>query len=504
MIAIRSFGSLSRGGVTALLVLSSALACGSSSNSAGKPAMPDGSSGATSSAGASGANPTGGVTLTLTPLLADVSFSGRIQFVAMITGTSNTKATWSIQEGASGGTISDSGAYSAPATAGMFHIIATSQADSTKTATATVSVHAPQGTPPTLQPGVWTNISPPMEPFGQIGENQTLAMGFALDPGNPYTLYECASAFNSTLFTVIPGGLWRTTDGGSNWERVGVFDAPTMVAVDPGDSKHLYVADGVRGNTIGFWVSTDAGVTWTKPDAFTAAGMDPTVETQDTYSMAVDPSNFNHVLLSFHYGWTANGTYTSTAGIFETTDGGTTFTIHQPDSRWGGLGYFVSFLSDPAHNAGDGNTWLLGTQASGYWKTSDAGKTWKQVATQQMPHEGSHVFYASDGTLYSGGFGHPMRSTDNGDTFTVLDQTPNGSYCGVLGDGTTLYIQQNGFTNPDAPYMTSPERDGTTWTTFGDGSQKFTGGPFQGGYDPVNKILYASMYESGLWALKPN
>jgi hypothetical protein len=48
-----------------------------------------------------------------------------------------------VQEGAAGGAITSAGVYTAPATAGNYHVVATSQADSTKSATATVTVTAP-------------------------------------------------------------------------------------------------------------------------------------------------------------------------------------------------------------------------------------------------------------------------------------------------------------------------------------------------------------------------
>jgi hypothetical protein len=47
---------------------------------------------------------------------------------------------WSIQEGSTGGVISDFGAYTAPAANGIYHVIATSKADTTKSATTTVNV----------------------------------------------------------------------------------------------------------------------------------------------------------------------------------------------------------------------------------------------------------------------------------------------------------------------------------------------------------------------------
>jgi hypothetical protein len=67
--------------------------------------------------------------------------AGQMQtFKATVEGTTNTSVTWSIKEGATGGTITGEGIYSAPQTLGIFHVIATSQADSRFTASAEVDV----------------------------------------------------------------------------------------------------------------------------------------------------------------------------------------------------------------------------------------------------------------------------------------------------------------------------------------------------------------------------
>ena len=47
---------------------------------------------------------------------------------------------WSIREGSAGGDVNNAGVYTAPATAGVYHVIATSKVDPSKSATATVSV----------------------------------------------------------------------------------------------------------------------------------------------------------------------------------------------------------------------------------------------------------------------------------------------------------------------------------------------------------------------------
>jgi uncharacterized repeat protein (TIGR03803 family) len=64
---------------------------------------------------------------------------GEVQtFAATVSGSDGVN--WSIQEGASGGTISNAGIYTAPSSTGIYHVIATSMADSTQSAVATVNV----------------------------------------------------------------------------------------------------------------------------------------------------------------------------------------------------------------------------------------------------------------------------------------------------------------------------------------------------------------------------
>jgi hypothetical protein len=64
--------------------------------------------------------------------------------------------TWSVQEGAGGGTVNSSGTYTAPATAGTYHVIATSVADPAKQASATVLVTAAAGISVSIAPTLAT------------------------------------------------------------------------------------------------------------------------------------------------------------------------------------------------------------------------------------------------------------------------------------------------------------------------------------------------------------
>ena len=65
----------------------------------------------------------------------------RVQFTAAVTGSTNTAVTWSVASG--GGTVSTSGLYTAPSTAGTASVVATSVADPRSSALANVTINAP-------------------------------------------------------------------------------------------------------------------------------------------------------------------------------------------------------------------------------------------------------------------------------------------------------------------------------------------------------------------------
>jgi len=81
--------------------------------------------------------------VTVSPTSAALIYSQIENFSATVTGAAATGgATWSVMEGASGGSINSEGVYTAPTTAGTYHVVATALLDPTKTATAAVTVGA--------------------------------------------------------------------------------------------------------------------------------------------------------------------------------------------------------------------------------------------------------------------------------------------------------------------------------------------------------------------------
>ncbi len=80
------------------------------------------------------------VVVTVTPSPAAVDSCSALTFTATVSGSSDTAVAWSVQEGAAGGTISAAGVYTAPSSAGTYHVVATSHADPSRTAVVAVTV----------------------------------------------------------------------------------------------------------------------------------------------------------------------------------------------------------------------------------------------------------------------------------------------------------------------------------------------------------------------------
>ncbi len=83
--------------------------------------------------------------ISVSPGDVGVIAGGTQQFSCTVTGSANTQCNWSVREQVGGGTINGTGLYTAPPTAGVFTVIATAAADSTKSATAIVRVSAVSG-----------------------------------------------------------------------------------------------------------------------------------------------------------------------------------------------------------------------------------------------------------------------------------------------------------------------------------------------------------------------
>jgi len=217
----------------------------------------------------------------------------------------------------------------------------------------------------------------------------------------------------------------------------------------------------------------------------------------DVYDIAVDPTDFNHILLANHgaWGWTDTKWNTS-SGVLESNDGGENWIVHPPMDGWG-TGHAINFLYSPELKIGDRNTWLLGTQGAGMFRTTDAGKSWKKVSEVGIQHGGGDIYYDKAGFVYASAANSILMSKDNGATFSSVTLPVNGGFNTVFGDGTSVFLAPD-FGN--SHYYTTAEGDGTKWQQFS--AQSFGSGPFSMGFDSANNILYSANWTDGMWAVK--
>jgi len=110
-------------------------------------------------------------TISISPSTAALTIGATQQFTATVSGTSNTAVRWSTTDG----TITTAGLYTAPKTAGTYTVTATSVADSTKSASATVTV----GQSPTYV----LNASPASLSFGNVSVGNSSSKTTTLSNG---------------------------------------------------------------------------------------------------------------------------------------------------------------------------------------------------------------------------------------------------------------------------------------------------------------------------------
>ncbi len=94
-----------------------------------------------------------GIVVTLSPGSTVLDACQTSAFSAAVTGSSDPGVVWSIQEGAAGGAITGGGVYTAPSTAGTYHVVATSSADATKSIASAVTVGPEKVVSVTITPG---------------------------------------------------------------------------------------------------------------------------------------------------------------------------------------------------------------------------------------------------------------------------------------------------------------------------------------------------------------
>jgi len=193
---------------------------------------------------------------------------------------------------------------------------------------------------------------------------------------------------NTFYMGATGGGVWKTTDAGSNWKNIsdGFFGGTIgAIAIAPTNESIVYVGEGessMRGNVSeglgGMWKSTDDGKTWKN------MGLK---EARHIVRIVVHPKNPDII-------WVAAMGHlfgpNETRGVFKSTDGGQNWKKVLYVNQQTGASDLVLDPSNPEIlYAG---TWQLirtpyslesGGEGSGLYKSTDGGDTWTSIKTNK-------------------------------------------------------------------------------------------------------------------------
>jgi photosystem II stability/assembly factor-like uncharacterized protein len=167
------------------------------------------------------------------------------------------------------------------------------------------------------------------------------------DPKDPAIFWE-SGCYGDSPF--------KTEDGGTTFQRLGKLAHSDGIAVDFTDPERKTLLLGLHEQSQGLELSTDQGKSWTK-----IGSRLPADSNHSTDPVLIDAKTF----LINTAGWKQN----ATLGIYRSEDGGETWTAV---SSFGPAG--------PALAASDGAIYWQRIWGGGLLKSADKGKTWKAVS----------------------------------------------------------------------------------------------------------------------------
>ena len=298
--------------------------------------------------------------------------------------------------------------------------------------------------------------------FAHLGAGEDYVIDHILvDPKNPEKMYVATWSVENQQ----TGDLFRTHDGGKNWETVSAMHGKSVraMAIAASDSSVL-----VAGALDGVYRSNDSGKSWQK---ISATG----TEIKNVESIAVDPTNPNIAYAgTWHLAWkTSDGGATwehinkgmiddsdvfsiivdqsnpsvvfasACSGIYKSQTAGEQF------SKVQGIPFSARRTRVLKQDPSNPTTVYAGT-TEGLWKTTDGGKTWKQMTGPEVvvndvlidPSNSQRVLLATDraGVMASADGAQTFATSNHGYTHRYVtailadEKDPQTIYVGVVND----------------------------------------------------------------------
>ncbi len=228
-------------------------------------------------------------------------------------------------------------------------------------------------------------------------------------------------------------GLYRTTDGGRSWQRV-LYVSDSTGAVDvefnAGDPSVLYAAmwraerkpwtiisGAMEG---GVYRSTDGGSTWTRLGGGLPTGL---VGKANIAVTRADPQRV-YVLLEAKPGM----------GLYRSDDGGTSFTLVSSNPQLSTRPfYYTTIAADPT------NADVVYAGAEGFFKSTDGGRTWTGFPTPHGDNHDMWINPADGRIMIQSNDGGANVSLNGGRTWSTQYNQPTAEIYQVYVDGQFPY-----------------------------------------------------------------
>ena len=298
--------------------------------------------------------------------------------------------------------------------------------------------------------GVWKTVNGGAV-FKSVFDKYTQSIGaIAVDQKHPEVIWVGTGESNMRNSVAIGDGLYKSEDGGDNWKKIGLENSEhiSKIVIDPNNSDIVYVSvpGALWGDSPdrGLYKTSDGGTTWEK-----VLYIDEKTGCAD---IVMDPKNSKILYASMwqfrRKPWAFNSGGEG-SGLYKSIDGGASWDrIDQSFAEDGILGRIILAISpsDPNHIYA-----IAESHNTGLYESLDAGATW--VRNSATGNVVARPFYFSvlvvDPTdakrIYRPSFSLSM-SDDGGQSFR--EASFEGGW--VHGDFHALWINPN---NPQQIYV---------------------------------------------------
>ena len=228
--------------------------------------------------------------------------------------------------------------------------------------------------------GLWksTNGGTDWSPVTDQKISSSSVGAIAICPTNPDVVYIGMGEVDLRGDVITGDGVYKTTDGGATWAHLGLADTQAIgkIRLDPTNCDRVFVAalghEFGPNTERGVFRSTDGGATWQKVlyrDEQTGA-----------VDLSMDPSNPQVLYAALWHAyrlpwllWDGG----AESGLFKTTDGGTTWTeiTHNPGLPTAGL---IGKIGVSVSGANPNRVYaLVEADGGGLFRSDNAGATWQ-------------------------------------------------------------------------------------------------------------------------------